>query len=57
MLHTKFYGNRPTGSGEEDFEGFLPHIWAWRQPWSCDQVPMNKLSFPLPMEAAHKISN
>ena len=23
MLHTKFRGNRPAGSGEEDFEGFL----------------------------------
>ena len=21
MLHTKFRGNRPAGSGEEDFEG------------------------------------
>ena len=26
MLHTKLRGNRPAGSGEEDFEGFLPHI-------------------------------
>ena len=26
MLHTKFRGNRSTGSGEEDFEGFLPYI-------------------------------
>ena len=25
MLHTKFYGKRPAGSGEEDFEGFLPY--------------------------------
>ena len=24
MLHTKFRGNRPAGSGE-DFEGFLPY--------------------------------
>ena len=23
MLHTKFHGNRSTGSGEEDFDGFL----------------------------------
>ena len=22
MLHTKFRGNRPAGSGEEDFKGF-----------------------------------
>ena len=26
MLHIKFRGNRPTGSGEEDFEGFLPYM-------------------------------
>ena len=26
MLHTKFRGNRPTGSIEEDFEGFLPYM-------------------------------
>ena len=25
MLHTKFHGNRPNGSGEDDFEGFLPY--------------------------------
>ena len=23
MLHTKFHGNQPAGSGEEDFEGFF----------------------------------
>ena len=26
MLHTKFRENRPAGSGEEDFESFLPYI-------------------------------
>ena len=26
MLHTKFRGNRPAGSGEEDFKGFLPYV-------------------------------
>ena len=26
MLYTKFRGNRPAGSGEEDFEGFLPYM-------------------------------
>ena len=25
MLHTKFRGNRLGGSGEEDFDGFLPY--------------------------------
>ena len=26
MLHTKFRGNRPAGSGEEDLKGFLPYM-------------------------------
>ena len=26
MLHTKFRGNQPAGSGEEDFEGVLPYM-------------------------------
>ena len=26
ILHTKFHENQPAGSGEEDFEGFLPYI-------------------------------
>ena len=27
MLHTKFHGNRPAGSREEDFfKGFLPYM-------------------------------
>ena len=26
MLHIKFRGNRPAGSGEEDFEMFLPYM-------------------------------
>ena len=41
MLHTKFRGNRPAGSGE-DF-------------WSCDPYAANKILFPLPKEAPHKI--
>ena len=26
MLHTKFRGNRPAGSGGEDLKGFLPYV-------------------------------
>ena len=26
MLHAKFRGNRPAGSVEDDFEGFLPYM-------------------------------
>ena len=42
MLHTKFRGNRPAGSGEEYFEGFLTYkgvmaIFVMR-PASCHQI-------------------
>ena len=26
MLHAKSQGHRPSGSGEEDFKGFLPYM-------------------------------
>ena len=55
MLHTKFRENRLTGSGEEDFFKGFYHIWAWQPSWSCDPDAANKLSFPLPKEAPHKI--
>ena len=55
MLHTKFRENRPAGSGEEDFLKGFDHIWAWRPSWSCDTDAVNKISFPLPKEAPHKI--
>ena len=56
MLHAKFRGNRTNGSREEDFfKGFYHYIWAWRLSWSCDPDAANKLSFPLPKEAPHKI--
>ena len=35
-------------------KGFY-HIQAWRPSWSCDPDAANKLSFPLPREAPHKI--
>ena len=54
MLHTKFRGNRPAGSGEDFLKGFY-HIWARRPSWSCDPDAVNKILFPLPKEAPHKI--
>ena len=55
MANTKFRGNRPAGSGEEDFEWFY-HIWAWRPYWSRDMDFAIKLEMPLHKEAPHKIS-
>ena len=42
MLHTKFRGNRPAGSGEEFFYGFIPYrdvaaVLVMR-PASCHQI-------------------
>ena len=50
MLHAKFRGNRPAGSGE-DYIRVFSIIWAWRPSWSCDQDAINTLKFPLPNEA------
>ena len=54
MLHTKFREIGLPVQEKKIFSGFY-HIWAWRPSWSCDQDPANKLSFPLPMDAPHKI--
>ena len=42
MLHTKFRGNQPAGSTEEDFQRILPYmgvsaIWVML-PASCHQI-------------------
>ena len=55
MLHTKFRGNRPAGSGEEDFLKDFYHIWAWRPFASCDSDAAKKVSIPFPKEAPHEI--
>ena len=47
MLHTKFRGKQPAGSGEEYFKGFY-HIWAWRPSWSCDQHHVIRFHFLVP---------
>ena len=52
MLHTKFRENRPAGSGKDDF---LRVFMGVAPSWSCEQGAANKLSFPLPKEAPHKI--
>ena len=46
MVNTKFRGNRPAGSGEEDLSGFY-HIRAWRPSWSCNMDFAIKLKMPL----------
>ena len=42
MLHTKFHGNQPAGSGGEDFKGFLPYMGMAATlvmgPASCHQI-------------------
>ena len=68
MLHTKFRGNRSAGTYatyqvswksvhwfQRRFLKGFHHILAWRPSWSCDPDAANKISFPLPKEAPHKI--
>ena len=54
MLHTKFQGRQPFGSGE-DFLRFLPYM-GMAAISSCDQDRLNKLSSPHPIEAPYEIS-
>ena len=53
MLHTKFCENQPAGSGEEDFLRVFT-IYG-RGGHLGDPDAANKISFPLPKEAPHKI--
>ena len=55
MLHAKIRGNGTIGSGEKRFLKGFYHLWAWWPSWSSDPDTMNKISFPLPKEAPHKI--
>ena len=52
MLHTKFRGNRSTGSREEVFLKAFYHIWAWQPSRSCDEHPVKKIHFLIP-ESLH----
>ena len=54
MLHTKFQGHQPFGSGEDDFVRFLPYM-GMRPSLSCDQDHLNILLFPHPMENPYEI--
>ena len=58
MLHIKFRGNRPAGSGEAfrrifTMCGHGPA--AWQPSWSCDPDAADKIAFSLPKEVPHKI--
>ena len=45
MLHARFRGNRPVGSGEDFLKGFY-YIWAWRPSWSCDSDAVSNFFRP-----------
>ena len=48
MLHTKFRGNRPAGSGAEDFEGFLPLYGRGGHLGQVTQMPRINFRSPFP---------
>ena len=39
MLHPKFQGHRPYGSGEEYFEVSLPYMVMWHRPHKQIFIP------------------
>ena len=53
MLHTKFRGNRPTGSGEEEFYGFLPYMGHGGHPGHVLSIMSSDFHFLVP-ESFHK---
>ena len=55
MLHTKFQGNRASGSEEKDVQGFC-HIWAWQPSWTCYLEEIYKLSLLLCTKAAYEFN-
>ena len=54
MLHTKFRGNRPAGSGEEDFFKVLPYM-GMAAILVMSPGPFIQTFVPLPKEAPRKI--
>ena len=52
MLRTKFRGNRPVGSGEDDFKGFY-HIWALGHLGHVTSILSSDFHFLVP-EIFHK---
>ena len=54
MLHTKFREISLPVLEKKIFEGFLPYMGV-AASWSCDPDAANKILFPLPKEAPHKI--
>ena len=54
MPHTMFRENRPAVLEKKILKGVY-HLWARWPSWSCDPDATNKISFPLPKEAPHKI--
>ena len=48
MLHTKFRGNRSSGSGEEDFKGFLLYTWKKKSSNTSSPTPVREVGLRSP---------
>ena len=55
MIHTKFLGNRSTGSREEDFKRVFTIYGHGGHLGHVAQMPLTNFLSPLPTEAPHKI--
>ena len=51
MLHTKFQGNWPGISREEEFLRF----WAWKPSWSCEYDHLTTITFFNPILDSHEM--
>ena len=56
MLHTISFVKIGLPVLEKKIFDVFYQMWAWWPSWSCDPDLAIKLSFPLPMDAPHKIS-
>ena len=48
MLQAMFQDHRTSGSGEEDFQRFLPYMGMGGPSWSCDQHQASDFHFLVP---------
>ena len=54
MLNTKFLGNWPGSSGDEDCFLSFDLTWTWRTSWSRELNQMYMSFFPLCLKSAYK---
>ena len=57
MLHTKFHGNRPAASGEEEFLRFLPYTGMAGHLGHVTSITLRNFHFLVPESFHTKLSS